>query len=320
MNAVFGGGPVMLHDPRWKERVPRDTGAGWDFEDVRDHYLGEFFGVDPVKLRSFDMDRYLRLSRVVTGEMMAQVFAEWRGCHSHNRGGLVWFFKDLWPGAGWAIIDSLGIPKAAYYYLKRSWQSLQIGITDEGLDGLHLHVVNETAAAFAGAVELLLLKDDHVVVARKEVACAIPPRSQRMFESDAILDGFYDAAYVYRFGPPKHDLAIATLYDQERRVISEGFHFVHAREPAFRDTVSLELEAEARGEGRYQVWMKTDRFLRNVSFDAKGFLPSDNYFHLVPGREKLVELSAIKDAGMKFKAYVEALNLREPVRLSRKSC
>src|SRR5205823_6643536 len=158
---------------------------------------------------------------VVSGEMMAQVFAEWRSRHSHNGGALVWFFKDLWPGAGWGIIDSLGIPKAAYYYLKRSWQSVQIGITDEGLDGLQLHVVNETADPFRGCVELMLLKDDHIVVARRESACAIAPRRQSTFESDALLDGFYDIAYAYRFGPPKHDVAIATLYDGEHRVLGE---------------------------------------------------------------------------------------------------
>ena len=153
---------------------------------MRDHYLQHFFGVDPVKLRCFDMPRYLHLSRIVSGEMMARVFAEWRSGHSRNRGGLVWFFKDLWPGAGWGIVDSLGMPKAAYYYLRRSWQPRQITITDEGLDGLHLHVINETATSLYGSVELLLLKDEHVVVARQEVPCQIPPRARQTFASDAL--------------------------------------------------------------------------------------------------------------------------------------
>ncbi len=56
------------HDPRWKVGVPRDSGAGWDFEDIRDFYLELIYGVDPVELRSHDLDRYYRLSRAVTGQ------------------------------------------------------------------------------------------------------------------------------------------------------------------------------------------------------------------------------------------------------------
>src|SRR5262249_10571686 len=105
VNRVMGGALPALHHPRWKQRVPRDAGPGWDFEDVRDHYLQHLFAVDPVALRSFDMPRYLQLSRVVPGEVLHQAFSEWRGGHSHNQGGLVWFYKDLWPGAGWGIVD-----------------------------------------------------------------------------------------------------------------------------------------------------------------------------------------------------------------------
>ena len=57
---------------------PRDDGAGWDFEDVRDHYLATLFGVDPVALRATDPDRYLALSRHVGGELLRAVFGEWR--------------------------------------------------------------------------------------------------------------------------------------------------------------------------------------------------------------------------------------------------
>ena len=33
--------------------------------------------------------------------------------------------------------------------------------------------------------------------------------------SDALLDGFHDVAYAYRFGPPSHDVVAATLYDTD---------------------------------------------------------------------------------------------------------
>ncbi len=313
VTTIMGGSPPAVHHPRWKQRVPRDTGAGWDFDDVRDFYLRHLFAVDPVALRSFDMPRYLQLSRVVPGAMMDQVFAEWRGGHTHCGGALVWFFKDLWPAAGWGIIDSLGQPKAVYYFLRRGWQTRQITVTDEGLDGLHLHAINEGAEPFDGHVELLLLKDGHVAVARRDVPCRLPPRGRQTFVGDAVLGGFHDVTYAYRFGPPPHDLAVATLLDDERRVVSEAFYFVKPGEPAPWPAVNLAAQAARVGEGCYQVALQSDRFLQGVSFDVKGYLPDDNFFHLVPGRRKVVRFTASGDAGARFRADVEALNLRSPV-------
>lgn len=311
IDEIMGGLMPVTHHPRWKQRVPRDTGAGWDFEDVRDHYLRELFNVDPVTLRSFDMPRYLELSRVASGEMMARTFAEWRSGHSRNAGALVWFYKDLWAAAGWGIVDSMGTPKAAYYQLKRAWQTRQLSITDEGLDGLHLHLSNETAELVEGFVEVQLLREPNVVVARHEVAVTVAGRSLEMRSVDEILGSFYDVNYAYRFGPQSHQVVIATWFTAEREVISEAFHLTRARDPMAQPLSAgmLDAKAEPLGDGRYQLTLKSDRFLHHVRVSAKGFLPDDNYFHLAPERLKAVCFSPRAGGSGVPEVYVEALNV-----------
>lgn len=315
VNTITGGALPVIHHPAWKQRVPRDSGAGWDFDDVRDHYLKQVYGLDPVALRSTDMNRYLELSRLVSGEMMSQTFAEWRSCHTQNRGALVWFFKDLWPAAGWGILDSSGEPKAAYYALKRVWQSRQITLTDEGLNGLHLHVTNETAEALTGFVEVTLLKEPNVVVATNNVSIDIARRGQRLLNVDEILGSFYDVSYAYRFGPPHHDVVIASLLDSDRTVISEAFHFVRRRE-SFATAEAIETAVEMTSESDCCVRVRADRFLHNVRMTAKGFVPDDNHFHLAPGRTKFVRFSTVAGSPKTFRAELEAVNLESSITVS----
>ena len=51
--------------------------------------------------------------------------------------------KVLVAGAGWGVVDSHGGPKAAYYYLRRAMQPVGIFATDEGVNGLALHLVHD---------------------------------------------------------------------------------------------------------------------------------------------------------------------------------
>ena len=306
---VMNGLSPVAHHPRWKARVPRDTGAGWDFEDVRDHYLAQLFGVEPVRLRSFDMRRYLQLSRVASGEMMAAAFSEWRSAHSRNSGALVWFYKDLWPGAGWGVIDSHGRPKAAYYALKRSWSTRQVTLTDEGLNGLDIHLINETAEPVAGTLEVVLLREPNTVIAKHEIPLGIKARSRERVQANEILGRFYDVTYAYRFGPPQHDIAVVTWYDEERRVLAEAFHFVQRQIKPDACALGVAAEYAATGAGDYDVAVTSDRFLHHVFLKADGYMPDDNYFHLSPHRTKRVRFRPIKSDPPSFAAELEAVNL-----------
>src|SRR5262249_14535263 len=112
------------------------------------------------------------------------------------------------------------------------------------------------------------------------------------------------------------DVAIATLLDEHRQAVSDAHYFVMRREPAYASDATLVAEGELSSDGCWQVALHTNRFLHNVSFDIKGFLPNDNYFHLSPLRPKTARLTSIATEANKLSGYAEALNLKVPVRIA----
>lgn len=312
MELLLDGGAIPpAHHPKWKARQPRDNGAGWDFEDIRDHYLQQLFGVDPIALRGTDTERYYALSRVVSGEVMKRVYAEWRSAGSVCNGALVWFLKDLWPGAGWGVIDSTGRPKAAYWHLKRAWQPRTVLITDQGVDGLALNVVNEAAGPLRATLEFVLYQHGRVKTAGASQPVEIPPRSTTKVHADALLGHFHDTAYAYRFGPPQHDVAVARLVAEDGGVLAEDFHFPSGMNLAVQTPMQLSANARRESDGRVRLDIACDTFMQNVHFDSPGYRPDDAYFHLAPGTARGVLFVPLDDTPRKFKAHVNALNLRD---------
>ena len=283
------------HDPRWKARVPRDRGVGWDFEDVRDHYFKELYGLDPVAVRYGDPDRYLDLSRALTGEIMAATFAEWRRERSSCQGALVWTFQDLLPGAGWGLVDATGVPKPAYYALKRSFSPVQVTLTDEGTNGLAVHVVNETPETKPLALTLACLRDGSVPVVSGRRELDLAPREAQEIAAADLFGAFFDVTYAYRFGPPAHDVTVARLIDPAtNEVLSEAFHFPQGY-PQARVPLEIEGKLERAGEGAWTLCLEAKRFAQSVHLDVPGFAASDDWFHLAPGAEK--RLMLVRKAG-----------------------
>ncbi len=311
--ALLGeGAAVPPHHPRWKARVPRDNGAGWDFEDVRDHYLRELFAVDPVALRGRDVERYHALSRAVPGELMRRVFAEWRAPGSECGGALVWLHRDPLPGAGWGIVDATGCPKSAYWHLKRAWAPRSLHLTDEGLDGIAIHVVNDAPAPLRATVEIELLRDGRIATARAARAVEVRAHGSLTLGADALLGHFTDCANAYRFGPAKHDVVAARLVLGDGTVLSEDFLFPAGMNLASQGAARVEARAARAGAGRVIVTLRSDAFLQGVRVACEGYEPDDNHFHMAPHREKVIGFLC-RDGQAPFEASFEAINLPAPV-------
>jgi beta-mannosidase len=284
-------GTIHSHDPRWKAAVPRDPGAGWDFDDVRDHYLQTLYGVEPARLRYEDPERYLDLSRAVVAELMADVFAEWRRGGSDCGGALVWQLQDLRPGAGWGLIDATGRPKSALHGLARALQPVQVLLTDEGLNGLDIHLINERAQPLQAQVELVCLRDGAVKVATADHAVELAPHSTQRLSAAACLGQFFDFTHAYRFGPRAHDVTIATLRDTASgRIVSEAFHLPE-RSVGQRHDLGLTVTVERTDDG-WQLVVQTKRFARFVHIVDAHYRATPDWFHLAPNRPCIVALVA----------------------------
>ncbi len=286
VDAFMPDGAQPGHGPRWKARVPRDRGAGWDFEDVRDHYVRDLFGCDPVDVRYADPDRYLELGRAAVHIAINATISEWRRPGSECAGALVLLLRDLWAGAGWGILDHTGLPKSAYDAMARACAPTAVLLTDEGLNGLAAHLVHDRPTPFEGTLRVRLFGPDAAVLASEEVDVAIAPHGACVRSIDEILGGFRDLTYAYRFGPPAYDVVAVQLLDASG-VVSEAHHLPGGHRRAAVPDLGLQATGRAVG-GVVEVHVESARFAHFVSLDIPGYVVDANWFHLAPGDGRTV--------------------------------
>lgn len=287
-------------------RIAGDTGATWYFDGVRNHYLEALYSVSAADLRRDDPARYLDLSRAVSAEVMSHVFGEWRRAGSPTRGGLVWFLMDLWPEAGWGVLDATGAPKAAYYGLKRAMRPVQLVLTDEGLNGLRAHLINESAAPVAARLRMFCLRDGETMVMNATRDVTLPARATMTLDVCDLWGGFFDTTYAYRFGPPSHDVSVGQLRTRHGELLSEAFHFPLGRGHEPR-TLGLTAQLVRDGDA-FALDLATQRFAQSVHVRDAHFEALDNWLHLPPGETRRVPLRRIGAGDDPPRGVVAAVN------------
>jgi beta-mannosidase len=212
------------NDPSWKDGVPRDAGADWDFDDVRDHYLGVLYELDPKALKTEDPERWLELSRRVSGDVMAEVLGEWRRPGSGCAGAFILWLRDLAPGAGWGLIDNRGAPKPVLRALRGLLAPVAIWMTEEGMGGYAVHVSNDGPNGLNATVRILLSRSAQRIDGGEQII-SLPAHSHWTGDVETIIGRWVDVSYNYRFGPPSHDLVMAELRGESGELLSQAQRF-----------------------------------------------------------------------------------------------
>jgi beta-mannosidase len=310
---------VPVHHPRWKEGVPRDAGtgwgigAGWDFDDVRDHYLESLYGVDAVQLRRSDHERYLELSRAASGEIMAAAMGEWRRARSACQGALVLWLKDMLPGAGLGVIDHRGRPKVVYHHLRRALAPVAVWMTDEGLAGVTVHVANDRDQPLRAGLRIALYRDGETLIDEAAEEIELDPHAELLRTVESMLGRFVDVAWAYRFGPPIADAIVAVVepLDGNELSVAPCFHFPVqrpiAREPLPRLGIQASVSSTADAAALLTVGAR--RLTHGVRLQIPGLVPEDDCFSLEPGRQRSIRLRPVAGPVAAAHGSLTALNL-----------
>ena len=283
VEALLATGEQAPHHPKWKAGVPRDPGAGWDFEDVREHYVEIMFRISSAELRDLratDPERYLELGRVTTGEVVARTISEWRRPGSSCRGALAWFYRDFQPGAGWGLVDHGGNPKPAYWYFERAARPIGLLLSDEGLNGLVVHVVNDTPEPFRAQLRVTAYRAGRVAVGSDSRAVTVGGRSTGTWSAESILGGFRDLTYAYRFGPPDLDVVAVTLLADDGRAIATECFWPLGLPRGRSNDLGMTATVHEDGMG---LTIEAGAVATGVALRLQGATPAMNYLSLEPG-------------------------------------
>jgi len=290
-----------VHDPAWKRRVFRDTGASWDSEDARDSYIRELFGLDPAEIRFRDPNRYLDLGRATSVTVMERTLTEWRRPTSTCRGALVFMLRDLWDGAGPGILDGGGRPKPAFYPLRRVLSPTALLLCDEGLNGLDVWALNDGPGAIEGTVRVTAYSGQ-AIMAMAETPLALAPHSGHRLHAEEVLGEFLDVTYAYRFGPRAVD-CVAVHWWADGALLSRA---VFCSRPDEVERREIGLRGQARpvsaSSSEYELEVTADRLARCVMLNAAGCWFSDNYFDVEPGGRVQVQVRTAQPLRVRLRA------------------
>jgi beta-mannosidase len=81
----------------------------------------------------YDLESFTHLTQIMQSDAMSWAYKSWRRQWNSPGdrkcgGALVWQLNDCWPTMSWAVVDYYGVPKPAYYAIKRAMQPIAVGV------------------------------------------------------------------------------------------------------------------------------------------------------------------------------------------------
>ncbi len=205
-----------------------------------------------------------------------------------NWGTLFWQLNDCWPVQSWAIIDSEGEPRAAYFAAKKFYAPVLLSLVRDG-ERAKAHLVSDVLSPVSGSLTFTLATLDGDLLATETQTVGVGPNGAAEVASFPLTaaSGREREVYVYaQFtaddGSTTADNLLLLAEPKDLKTASPALSLTVAEEDeAFVLTVTAQKFAP-------YVWLRR-------SDNGPLAQVSDNFFHLRPGETRTLTLPKSAD-------------------------
>ncbi len=238
---------------------------------IKKHYK------DPENL---SLDEYLLYAGLCQGLMYAYSLEAMRSKFFCG-GALFWMYNDTWGENGWTIIDYYLNRKISYYFVKRAFSPKKLIL--RAADGtVQVTGCNDTPEAIELDLEYGHISPDGKEKSTKVRHTVLPPRSRELIFTFPLPAGRSEDRIVFvRPASGSGNSGILPEILREQKLRKGGGK-------------NLSADVTAGAEGNLIITVSADSFTHAVHFAlGPNFLLSDEYFDLLPGEARTVELLSL---------------------------
>jgi len=231
-----------------------------------------------------NFEHFLIMSQFFQQKVIKTGVEHWRANRSENRcmGTIFWQFNDNWPVVSWASVDYNGRWKALHYSAVNFYAPLLITAAKYGED-LKVSLVNDLPSELSGEIILKLNTYSGKTLFEKVINAEINSCSSKIIFSENV------DKFLNNNGEGK--CYLTSEFISENLSSRKIFHFSTLKEAALENP---ELEIKAISNSEIKIFAKKIAKCVFLDCDDSKAQFSDNYFDLLPGETKTVELLPVK--------------------------
>ena len=209
----------------------------------------------------------------------------YRRLKGRNWGTLFWQINDCWPTHSWAVIDSEGEPKAAYFACKKFYAPVLLSLVRDG-ETVTAHLVSDLQAPLSGSVEISLVTFDGETLAAATTHVSLGANVVAAVATFDLSPGLSRACEVF---------VSARFTSSDGTASAENILLLAEPKDLKLSDPGLSVVITENGASEFSVQLSAKRFAPSIWLRRSDNLPleglEDNFFHLQPGETRTLTIA-----------------------------